>query len=43
MIEKVTAGQDKLGDFAPEFAAYNDEILFSEVWEILLSLPKIVQ
>ncbi|MFK4964905.1 carboxymuconolactone decarboxylase family protein [Lactococcus garvieae] len=33
MVEKVTAGQDNLGDFAPEFAAYNDEILFGEVWE----------
>ena len=43
MIEKVTAGQDKLGDFAPEFAAYNDEILLVKCGEILLSLPKIVQ
>ncbi len=27
-----TAGRDKLGDFAPEFAHLNDDILFGEVW-----------
>lgn len=27
-----TAGRDALGDFAPEFARYNDDILFGEVW-----------
>ena len=27
-----TAGRDKLGDFAPDFARYNDDILFGEVW-----------
>ena len=27
-----TAGHDKLGDFAPDFARYNDDILFGEVW-----------
>ena len=27
-----TAGRDMLGDFAPEFARYNDDILFGEVW-----------
>ena len=27
-----TAGRDRLGDFAPEFARYNDDILFGEVW-----------
>ncbi len=27
-----TAGKDRLGDFAPDFARYNDEILFGEVW-----------
>lgn len=27
-----TAGHDKLGDFAPEFAHLNDDILFGEVW-----------
>lgn len=27
-----TAGRDSLGDFAPEFAHYNDDILFGENW-----------
>ena len=27
-----TAGRDRLGDFAPDFANYNDDILFGEVW-----------
>lgn len=27
-----TAGRDALGDFAPEFARVNDDILFGEVW-----------
>lgn len=27
-----TAGHDALGDFAPEFAHLNDDILFGEVW-----------
>ena len=27
-----TAGCDALGDFAPDFARYNDDILFGEVW-----------
>ena len=27
-----TAGRDRLGDFAPEFAHYNDDVLFGEVW-----------
>lgn len=25
-----TAGRDALGEFAPEFAHYNDDVLFSE-------------
>lgn len=29
---KQTAGRDRLGDFAPDFARYNDDILFGEVW-----------
>ncbi len=35
-----TAGRDKLGSFAPEFAHLNDDILFGEVWsrDDLLSL-----
>lgn len=37
---KQTAGHDALGEFAPEFAHLNDDILFGEVWdrESLLSL-----
>ena len=27
-----TAGHDQLGEFAPEFARLNDDILFGEVW-----------
>ena len=27
-----TAGRDALGEFAPEFARLNDDILFGEVW-----------
>ena len=27
-----TAGHDALGEFAPEFAHLNDDILFGEVW-----------
>lgn len=32
MAEKVTAGNDILGDFAPKFAELNDEVLFGQVW-----------
>lgn len=32
MAIKQTAGRDSLGDFAPEFAHYNDDILFGENW-----------
>lgn len=31
-MEKVTAGRDALGTFAPKFAALNDDVLFGEVW-----------
>lgn len=31
-MEKVTAGRDALGDFAPKFASLNDDVLFGEVW-----------
>lgn len=31
-MEKVTAGRDALGDFAPEFARLNDDVLFGEEW-----------
>ncbi len=29
---KQTAGRNQLGDFAPKFAHYNDDILFGENW-----------
>ena len=34
MSEKIvqTAGRDQLGEFAPEFAHYNDDVLFGENW-----------
>ena len=34
MAEKIvqTAGRDQLGDFAPEFAHFNDDVLFGENW-----------
>ena len=34
MKEKIvqTAGREQLGEFAPEFAHLNDDVLFGEVW-----------
>ena len=32
MTIKQTAGHDALGEFAPEFAHLNDDVLFGEVW-----------
>ena len=34
MAEKIvqTAGRDALSEFAPDFAHYNDDILFGENW-----------
>lgn len=32
MAVKQTAGRDELGEFAPKFAALNDDVLFGEVW-----------
>jgi len=34
MSEKIvqTAGRKALGDFAPEFAHFNDDVLFGENW-----------
>ena len=29
---KQTAGRDSLGDFAPQFAQLNDDVLFGRVW-----------
>ena len=31
-MEKVTAGHEALGEFAPKFAQLNDDVLFGEVW-----------
>lgn len=31
-MEKITAGRDELGDFAPKFAQLNDDVLFADVW-----------
>lgn len=34
MSEKIeqTAGREQLGEFAPDFAHYNDDVLFGENW-----------
>ncbi len=34
MTIKQTAGRDRLGDFAPDFAHFNDDVLFGENWNI---------
>ena len=31
-MKKQTAGRDALGEFAPLFAHYNDDVLFGENW-----------
>lgn len=31
-MAKVTAGRDELGNFAPQFAMLNDDVLFGQVW-----------
>ena len=31
-MDKVTAGRDAMGKFAPKFAELNDDVLFGEVW-----------
>ena len=33
-MEKITqtAGRNQLGDFAPDFAHFNDDVLFGENW-----------
>lgn len=36
---KQTAGRDALHDFAPKFAALNDDVLFGEVWSREGQLP----
>lgn len=37
--EKVTAGRDALGKFAPKFSQLNDDVLFGEVWARSDKLP----
>ena len=39
-MEKIvqTAGRDALGDFAPEFARFNDDLLFGETGIIMTSM-----
>lgn len=31
-MKKQTAGRDEMGEFAPEFAHFNDDVLFGECW-----------
>ena len=38
-MKKQTAGLDLLGEFAPQFAHLNDELLFGEVWSREQQLP----
>lgn len=38
-MEKVTAGRDALGEFAPTFAELNDDVLFGKVWSRQQQLP----
>lgn len=39
MAVKQTAGHKQLGEFAPEFAHLNDDVLFGEVWSREAQLP----
>lgn len=39
-MNKVNAGRDVLGDFAPKFAQLNDDVLFGEVWSREKQLAK---
>lgn len=39
MAEKVTAGRDILGEFAPKFAECNDDILFGQILSREEQLP----
>lgn len=32
MAIRQTAGRDRLGKFAPQFAHFNDDVLFGQVW-----------
>ena len=40
---KQTAGRDALTGFADDFARYNDDVLFGEVWNIPILAYIIVQ
>ena len=42
MSERIvqTAGREQLGEFAPDFAHFNDDILFGENWTIGISTLK---
>lgn len=31
-MKKQTTGREQLGEFSPQFAALNDDVLFGEVW-----------
>jgi 4-carboxymuconolactone decarboxylase len=37
-MEKMTAGRDALGGFAPKFAELNDDVLFGQACESALEL-----
>lgn len=38
-MKKQTAGRDALGEFAPQFAELNDDVLFGQVWSREAELP----
>ncbi|MEY8461849.1 carboxymuconolactone decarboxylase family protein [Streptococcus merionis] len=40
MAIKQTAGRERLGEFAPQFAALNDDVLFGQVWSDDTLSPK---
>ncbi|MBS5111810.1 MAG: hypothetical protein KHZ15_03880 [Coprobacillus cateniformis] len=40
-MKKVTVKRDFLGEIAPDFARFNDDVLFGEVWENNVLSPKI--
>lgn len=31
-MDKITVGRDTMNEFAPKFAALNDDVLFGEIW-----------
>lgn len=32
MANKLTAGREQLGEFAPKFAELHDDVLFGDIW-----------